>query len=396
MAGRPQLRIGSHGKIQRVYQGSGVWMARCRYRDTDGVTRLVQKLGPADDYDQHGKLAEDALIAVLSERRRSGNTGEVGPDTKVSDLVEQHLSRLAEDGRSPVTMSTYRFTNTKLKKFIGGLRVGEASPARMDAALRSMRTAHGATMARQSKTLLRGALQLAVMASVLNSNPVRDVQPLRSKAQPKGAVALTADQLRDLLTKIQSSPYCEERDLIDPITLLIATGLRRSELLGLQWTDIDERTGMLTVTGKVIRVTGEGLRRVEETKSVAGRRTIPLPKFAIEMLLRRKDLPYFGEQKVIFPSTAGTLRDPNNFAKQWRTARDELGLGEATTHSFRKTVATLIDDEGLSARIGADHLGHSHVSMTQDRYMSRGRIHTEVADLLDRAVRERDDNAEAG
>ncbi len=89
----------------------------------------------------------------------------------MSDLVEQHLSRLAEDGRSPVTMSTYRFTTTKLKKFIGGLRVGgEASPARMDAALRSMRTAHGATMARQSKTLLRGALQLAVMASVLNSN----------------------------------------------------------------------------------------------------------------------------------------------------------------------------------------------------------------------------------
>lgn len=194
-------------------------MARCRYRDADGgVTRLVQKLGPADDYDQHGKLAEDALIAVLSEPpRRSGNTGEVAPETKVSDLVEQHLSRLAEDGRSPVTMSTYRFTTTKLKKFIGGLRVGgEASPARMDAALRSMRTAHGATMARQSKTLLRGgALQLAVMASVLNSNPVRDVQPLRSKTQPKGAVTLTADQLRELLTKIQSSTYREERDLID-------------------------------------------------------------------------------------------------------------------------------------------------------------------------------------
>jgi integrase len=62
------------------------------------------------------------------------------------------------------------------------------------------------------------------------------------------------------------------------------------------------------------------------------------------------------------------------------------------THSFRKTVATLIDDEGLSARIGADHLGHTHVSMTQDRYMTRGRIHTQVADLLDRTVRITDEN----
>jgi integrase len=88
---------------------------------------------------------------------------------------------------------------------------------------------------------------------------------------------------------------------------------------------------------------------------------------------------------VIFPSAACTLRDPNNFGKQCRTVRDELGVTEVSTHSFRKTVATLIDDEGLSA-IGADQLGHSRVSMTQDRCMSRGGVHTEVADLLDRTI----------
>ena len=57
-----------------------------------------------------------------------------------------------------------------------------------------------------------------------------------------------------------------------------------------------------------------------------------------------------------------------------------------TSHSFRKTVATLIDDEGLSARIGADQLGHAKVSMTQDKYMSRGRVHTQVTELLDRTI----------
>jgi len=61
-------------------------------------------------------------------------------------------------------------------------------------------------------------------------------------------------------------------------------------------------------------------------------------------------------------------------------------MPDVTTHSFRKTVATLIDDAGLSARVDADHLGHAKVSMTQDRYMSRGRVHTQVADLLDRTV----------
>lgn len=386
MAGRPSLRIGAHGRISRVNLGGGVWLARCRYRDSDGVTRKVQRLGPPGIYDQYGKLAEDALVQALTERRPASRSDAIGLQTPVIALVEQHLTRLSEDGRSPVTLATYRFAVGKLKKFIGGLKVGEASPARVDAALRSMRTAHGATMARQSKTIMRGALQLAVMANVLGSNPVRDVQPLRSKSQPKGAVGLTAEQLRDLLQKLQESQYCREHDLVDPITMLIATGLRRSELLGLRWADYDDEAKTLAVTGKVVRVAGEGLKRVDETKSAAGRRTVPVPHFAVAMLTARRQLPYFGEQTVIFPSTAGTLRDPNNFGKEWRTVREELGVPEVTTHSFRKTVATLIDDDGLSARIGADHLGHTHVSMTQDRYMTRGRIHTQVADLLDRTV----------
>jgi len=93
-----------------------------------------------------------------------------------------------------------------------------------------------------------------------------------------------------------------------------------------------------------------------------------------------------GEQTMIFPSTAGTRRDPDNFRARWHEVRQDLGVPDATSHSFRKTVATLIDDEGLSARIGADHLGHSRISMTQDKYMARGRVHTAVADLLDRTI----------
>lgn len=79
------------------------------------------------------------------------------------------------------------------------------------------------------------------------------------------------------------------------------------------------------------------------------------------------------ERKMVRLCAVMVGRGSNPRPTEWRTARGELGVAEVTTHSFRKTVATLIDDEGLSARIGADHLGHSHVSMTQDRYMTRGR-----------------------
>jgi integrase len=388
VAGRPPLRIGQHGKISRKYLGDGVWEAQCRVRDTDGVTRRVRRVGPPDEHDRHGKLAEDALIEALAQRRPpSGAPDEIGVDTPVMALVEAHLARLAEDGRAPATQATYRVVAGKLRAKLGGVRVVEATPARIDAALRSMSNTHGPVMARQAKTILRGGLQLAVLANVLSTNPVRDVQQIKSKRPPKGAPSLTADQLRDLLVKLRASEYCREHDLGDPFTILVATGLRRCELLGLRWGDLNETAGTLAVAGKVVRITGEGLIRVDETKTAAGRRTIALPSFAIDALRQRRSLPYLGQHPMImFPSTAGTWRDPNNFGRDWRTVREDLGVPEVTTHSFRKTLATLIDEGGLSARVGADHLGHSRVSMTQDVYMTRGKVHAQVADLLDDAI----------
>jgi integrase len=244
----------------------------------------------------------------------------------------------------------------------------------------------GDVLAVQSKTILKGGLHLAVTANVIGSNPVRDVSSIRSKTRPKGATALTAEELRGLLAQLRASETCQRHDLVDPITLFIATGLRISELLGLKWANCDQGSATLTITGKVIRAAGQGLVRVDETKTAAGQRTLPLPSFAVTVLSARRSLLYLGQQTMVFPSTAGTWRDPDNFRARWRAVGGELGVPDATSHSFRKTVATLIDDEGLSARIGADHLGHSRISMTQDKYMARGRVHTAVANLLDRTV----------
>ncbi len=246
-------------------------MAQCRFRDTDGVTRRIQRLGPSDEHDKYGKLAADALIEALADRRPPSGAGSIGLETPVMTLVDQHIERLAEDGRSARTLDTYRYTGAKLSKFMAGVKVGERRPPDWTRPCGRCVPLTGAVMARQSRTLLRGALQLAVLNNVLGANPpVRDVQAIKSKEQPKGAQALTADQLRDLLAKLRTSETCRQRDLTDPITLLIATGLRRSELLALQWTDFDADASTISVSGKVIREKAKGLVRVDETKTAAG------------------------------------------------------------------------------------------------------------------------------
>ncbi len=382
MAGRPPLRIGHHGSVNRIQVGEGQWVARCRFRDTDGVTRIVERRGPAGD--KYGKAAEDALMEVLTERRTT--SGEINGGTKVIDLIRQHIDRLEEDGRAIRTIDTYNYCATKLGKQIAGLRVEDCTPARVDAAIRKMRNAHKTGMAIHAKTLLQGALHLAVMANALPSNPVRDVSPIRLPPGPKGARALTAEELPILFVKLGESATCQRYDLVDPVTLLIATGIRRAELLGLGWPDFDPIAGTIAIGWIVVRKAGEGLRRVPKPKTEAARRTIALPQFAISMLENRRAREWWGEQTTIFPSSTGTLRDPDNFNDDWAAARKELGLEDITSHSFRKGVATLIDEAGLSARIGADHLGHSRVSETQDTYWARGRVHKEVANALDNAV----------
>lgn len=142
-------------------------------------------------------------------------------------------------------------------------------------------------MARHVRVLLRGGLQLAVMATVLGSNPVRDVSQIKSKAKPKGAQALKADEVRDLLGKPRVSEFCRHHDLVDPITMLIATGLRRPLLLALRWRAWAEKASTTLVTGKVVRVTGKGLIRFDDAKTESGTRTLPLPRFATDMLKTR-------------------------------------------------------------------------------------------------------------
>ena len=313
------MRIGAHGKITRTYLGGGVWVARCRYRDNDGVTRVIERRGPADDFDKHGKLAEDALVEVDGQRRAAGDSA-VTLDTKIMALVDQHIDRLEEDGRAVRTIDTYEYCAKLFGKIMSGVRVGEATPARLDAAIRSMRRAHGDVMAVQSKTILKGGLHLAVMANVIGANPVRDVSPMQSKSRPVGAKPLTADELRGLLTKLRESEACQRHDLVDPITLFIATGLRISELLGLLWSDIDEETSTLKVSGEVIRAAGKGLMRIDETKTAAGRRTIPLPTFAAAVLVARRTVvsgragdgvPIDGRHLARSRQLPGTLaRDP--------------------------------------------------------------------------------------
>lgn len=388
-AGRPPLRIGQHGKITRSEVAKGIWVARCRYRDRDGVTRRMERMTPDGIEDEYGAHAEGSLHDAIAARRPPGS-GSITGTSLLGDLLTGYIARCRDDGElAPKSVDTYEATIATVKPRFVGIRVNEATPGLLDEILRGIRRDHGATRERHTKVALNAVLTAAVLAGAIGANPVRELGTRRKRKtdkRTKGAPALDVDQVRALLKGLADSEVCVSKDLRDPVVLLAATGMRRSELLALRWEDVDLDGRVVSVSSSVVRLKGQGLVRQDTTKGGAAR-AVPLPQFAVDALRRRKD-EWSGPNTagVIFPSSTGTLRDPDNFGKQWREVREDLGLPDVSSHSFRKTVATLIDDAGMSARIGADQLGHARPSMTQDVYMSRGQVHTEVADVLDKAV----------
>lgn len=389
MAGRPPLRIGQHGKITRTQISKDVWLARCRYRDRDGVTRRMERMTPAGIEDEYGDKAENALMDAIAARRPPGS-GTITSATTLGDLLTRYLERCRQDGElAPKSVDTYEANLDAVRSRFAGIRVGEADAGLLDEILRGIRRDHGETRARHTKVALNSVLSDAVLAGAIAANPIKELGQRRRRKtdnKVKGAPALEVDQVRALLKAVGESEACEQMDLRDPITILIATGTRRSEVLALRWEDVDLDEKVLTVAGSVVRLKGQGLVRQDTTKG-GGARSVPLPQFAVDTLHRRKgETPRPNTAGVIFPSSAGALRDPDDFGRQWRQVRESLGVPDVSSHSFRKSLATLIDDSGLSARVGADQLGHAKVSMTQDVYMSRGQVHTEVAEMLDRKV----------
>lgn len=408
---RPSLPLGAHGKIARTQLPDGRWRASCRIRDVDGVTRKVYRETPAGQRDRTGAVAERYLQEALAERS-APQDGDITAATKVHLLWDEYRKRLVDAGRSAATLEDYDRIAVRINAGIGQLAIREATTQQLDRFLREMADRHGVPTARKTRTILSGMLGIAVRYGALTSNPVREVSELASRrVARKRSKAMDAAALAQLLHDVRKSDvpcpvvlsehekkkgrrttskpgqvptvaeYCTSSDLADVVTLFAATGCRIGELLGIRWEDVDLEAKSVTICGKVNRIRGRGLIREDTTKSEAGMRTLPLPGFAVEMLRARAR-----RTEMVFPSGADTLRDPDTVSRQWRQVRAALGLDWVTTHTFRKTVATLIDEEGLSSRVAADHLGHAQVSMTQDVYFGRGRQHSEVADALDAVI----------
>ena len=374
LVGRPPLSVGTYGSISTAPYGTG-YRARTRYRDYDGVTRRVER---------HGRTkgaAERALQIAMRDRMHVGAEAEITPDTKIAGLAETWFAEVSTQDRSPGTLRAYRDRlDRQIIPALGNLRVRELTTGVVDRHLRAIRDMHGASLAKLCRTVLSGMAGLATRHDALEHNPVRDagrISPGKPKRVPR---ALSVAETRELRAWLSNNDKARERDLPDLVDMLLATGLRVGEALAVTWDAVDLAAGTVEVRGTVIRVKGRGLVIKPAPKTRAGFRTLVLPSWAVEMLRLR---PSGRPDQTVFCSVLGGLRDRDNVIGDLRNALNAAGFEWVTSHTFRRTVATLMDQSGLSARAAADQLGHSHPSLTQDVYYGRRIASTGAAEVLE-------------
>lgn len=346
-------------------ESKGVWVGLLTIgRTADGRIRRRKFTGKTR------KEARERLDAAVSKQR----AGMPVPDerTTVGAFLRDWIARVVPGTVSEGTLDTYaRVIRLYLLPAFDDVPLVKLTPAHVTDLLRRMedRGLAGETR-RMARAVLRRGLRRAEQEGLV----VRNVAAIADGPSIRRAEGrtLSPDEARSLIAVSRS-----ER-LHASFSAALSLGLRRGEVLGLRWTDLDLDSS--PPTARIVtqlQRTKRGLELVD-VKTMRSRRRLHLPAPLVDDLRRHRStqnaerLALGAEWRdtlgLVFTTPLGTPVDPRNFSRLVGELCQKAGIGHWSPHELRHSCASLLLAQGVPLEVVSEVLGHSSIRVTKDVY----------------------------
>jgi integrase len=360
----------------RVPNGAGSIYQRASDNKWVGATYVLTTDGTRRRKVVYGSTWEEAhtKLLVLQDQDRRGLPAAHETPT-VAEYLDYWLEQIVHVARRPATYAKYEsMVRVHIAPHLGDKRLDRLTVADCQ------RFANGRLAAGSTPTTVH--TMVATLAAALN-RAMREEIIVRNVAQlvtlpstpPTVRPLWNVDQLRHFLEASGEDP-------LHPALMLMAYyGLRRGEVLGLRWTDIDTDAGLIRIGNQLQRIRGELIQG--PPKSHAGRRTLPPLDPVAEVLEKQRERQaldrdlaglFWPDTGLVMTTSTGNPIEPRNVNRSFERLCRAANLPELRPHDMRHMCATLLKDLGVPARDAMSILGHSRISMTLEIYTASGDV----------------------
>lgn len=309
--------------------------------------------------------AQDKHDAFL---KKSETLANFNGDITITEWSEEWL-RIKSSTITPGTMDSYRnIIQHYIIPDIGSIKLADLTAPTVRRFLDTRLETLSSRTVRYIHTVLSAMLKQAVLDEIIATNVAAKVcKPKLVKT--KEMITLTADEIKLFLAKITNP---EHRMLFK---LAFASGLRRSELLGLTWSNIDFKKKTVIINQTVIKINNEAVIS-KTTKNAASRRSITLDdetmaslkKHAQRVKIRRFSTPNWIHNDLVFPGKDGSPIFPDSVSLLCKKYATKIGKPAFSMHGTRHTHATLLIEAGVNFKVIQARLGHASFTETMNTY----------------------------
>ncbi len=356
-----QRKRGIQGSGTVFQRQDGRWEAKFKVEETGKYKSL---------YGKTEKEAYNKLQEALFEQKKG--TLATGPQQTVKQFLEYWL----EDVQKPtVRLSTYVNNRIIVHKHlipgIGHIKVQKLTAQHVQSFYaRKLKEGTSASRIKQMQALLHKALTHARRIKYVGTNVTEDVQLPRYE-EYKSQI-LTPEQAQLLLQQ------AKERNVEVLLAVAVGTGMRKGEILGLRWSDIDFVKGTLQVS-RTLNYLPKYHYVEGKPKTKSSERNILLPQFLIDLLKAHHVLHMEKRSKVgdawvdrdlVFSNEVGDFIYPNTLLQQFYKLLEEAGLPRMHFHDLRHSAATILLSQHVQVHMVQELLGHSDIATTLGVYGS--------------------------